>query len=736
MKKGNDTSGYGFGTFQGVFTPSILTIIGVVMYLRFGWMLGNVGLATSLVIVTIGSAITLLTGLSISALATNMRMKGGGAYFMLSRSFGAEAGAAMGIPLALAQAIGVSFYVAGFSEALVNSPLPFVGSWDPRCVGFATLTVLAAVSTFSADLALKSQYLIMGAIVFSLVSFFLGSAPASLAPVAPETVPPTLGFWPVFAVFFPAVTGILAGVGMSGDLKNPARSIPLGTIAAVLTGYAIYMAIPVFLSGYVSDSAVLKTDTMIFVRCAKWTFPILLGVWAATLSSAVGSFLCAPRVFQALARDRIMPRIFARGWGATDDPRFGSLGCFAIAAACLWFGDVNAIAPVLTMFNLSTYALLNLSAALESAMGNPSWRPTFRVRASFSFLGFVMCIVAMFMISPGWTFVALACETLIFWVVKRRALNARWGDMRTGLWVALARWAMFKLDGMRHDLRNWRPDVLAFTELPQKSPDVIDMARAISGGRGMVTLASVVPKAAGALERIGELSGILRSTAEKRRLLAFSRVYASDDPFGTMRTLIDAYGFGPFVPDTVLVGVPMKEPQLRSISALASFIAERRRSAVFVRERSGRENPGEKTARIDVWWRGQNRNGPFMLALAWLMVQTMERKTRIRLCRVSEKGVPAAESERLLRAFLRASRVEADVFVRDFNPDVSPVSVIAEVSADARWTFIGLRPPKAGEPSECYADYFRQMREVTASLPSAVFSLAAEGVDFKRIYSE
>ena len=736
MKKGNDTSGYGFGTFQGVFTPSILTIIGVVMYLRFGWMLGNVGLATSLIIVTIGSAITLLTGLSISALATNMRMKGGGAYFMLSRSFGAEAGAAMGIPLALAQAIGVSFYVAGFSEALVNSSLPFVGSWDPRYVGFATLTVLAAVSTVSADLALKSQYLIMGAIVFSLVSFFLGSAPDSLAPVAPEAVPPTLGFWPVFAVFFPAVTGILSGVGMSGDLKNPARSIPLGTIAAVLTGYAIYMAIPVFLSGYVSDSAVLKTDTMIFAKCAKWAFPILLGVWAATLSSAVGSFLCAPRVFQALARDRIMPRIFARGWGATDDPRFGSFCCFAIAAACLWFGDINAIAPVLTMFNLSTYALLNLSAALESAMGNPSWRPTFRVKASFSFLGFVMCLVAMFMISPGWTFVALGCEILIFWIVKRRALNARWGDIRTGLWVALARWAMFKLDGMKNDLRNWRPDVLAFTELPQKSPDVIDLARAISGGRGMVTLASVVPKAAGALDRIEELSGILRSTAAKRRLLAFPRVCASDDPFGTMQTLVDAYGFGPFVPDTVLVGVPMKEPRLRSISALASFIAERRRSAVFVRERQGGEQAGENAARIDVWWRGQNQNGPFMLALACLMVQSTERKTRIRLCRISEKGVPAAESEKILREFLMASRVEADVFVRDFDPAVAPVSVIAEASADAKWTFIGLRPPKDGETPESYADYFRQMRERTAALPSAVFSLAAEGVDFKRIYSE
>ena len=270
MKKSDAGGGYGFGTFQGVYTPSILTIIGVVMYLRFGWMLGNVGLATSLIIVTIGSAITLLTGFSISALATNMRMKGGGAYFMLSRSFGVEAGAAMGLPLALAQAIGVSFYVAGFSEAFVNSGLPFVGSWDPRYVGFATLSVLAAVSTMSADIALKSQYFIMGAIAFSLVSFFLGSAPADLTAPAPETVPDSSGFWAVFAVFFPAVTGILSGVGMSGDLKNPSRSIPLGTIAAVLTGYAVYMAIPVFLAGYVSDSAVLKTDSMIFAKCAKW----------------------------------------------------------------------------------------------------------------------------------------------------------------------------------------------------------------------------------------------------------------------------------------------------------------------------------------------------------------------------------------------------------------------------------------------------------------------------------
>ena len=738
MKKNAENKGYGFGTFQGVYTPSILTIIGVVMYLRFGWMLGNVGLTASLVIVTVGSVITLLTGLSISALATNMRMKGGGAYFMLSRSFGVEAGAAMGLPLALAQAIGVSFYIAGFSEALVNSPLPYVGSWDPRLVGFATLLLLAVISTVSADIALKSQYFIMGAIALSLISFFLGSAPISLAPPPPETVPAPLGFWPVFAVFFPAVTGILSGVGMSGDLKNPARSIPLGTIAAVLTGYAVYMSIPIFLSGYVSDGTILRTDTMIFTKCARWTFPILLGVWAATLSSAVGSFLCAPRVFQALARDRILPRAFAGGRGKTDDPRFGSFCCFCIAAVCLWLGDINAIAPVLTMFNLSTYALLNLSAALESAMGNPSWRPTFKVKASFSFLGFILCVIAMFMISPGWTFVALGMEILIFWIVKRRALTARWGDMRTGLWVALARAAMFKLEGMKPDLRNWRPDVLAFTGLPVKSSDVIDLARAVSGGRGMVTLTSIVPGAAGSPERLAELSEILRSAAAKKRLAAFVRVFSSDDPFATMYTLIHAYGFGPFVPDTILVGVPMKEPRLRYVSALATFIAERRRSAVFVRERQPALIAAEKSApdRVDVWWRGKNQNGPFMLALASLIVQSAERKTRIRLCQIAEPGVKADDAEKLLGDFLLTSRVEADVLVLTHDSSKTPAKTIAEVSADAKYTFIGLRAPQKDASPETYADYFRRLREDTASLPSAVFALAAEGVDFKRIYRE
>ncbi|MBN1558322.1 MAG: Na-K-Cl cotransporter, partial [Lentisphaerae bacterium] len=281
---GEGRQGYRFGTFKGVFTPSILTILGVVMYLRVGWVLGNVGLPATLLIVTMSSAITFLTGLAISALATNMKVGGGGAYFIISRSLGVEAGAAIGVPLFFAQALSVAFYTIGFSEA-------FTAVWPVltiRQTATITLVVLALLTTVSADIALRTQFVILALVAASLVSFFAGGAPTGIVPPEPALIPGKQGFWPVFAVFFPAVTGILAGVTMSGDLKNPARALPLGTLSAVVTGYAVYMAIPCFLAAVVTDSGVLLTHTFIVRAVARWGLLIVAGVWAAALSSAVG----------------------------------------------------------------------------------------------------------------------------------------------------------------------------------------------------------------------------------------------------------------------------------------------------------------------------------------------------------------------------------------------------------------------------------------------------------------
>ena len=745
MDKTKNPSGYGFGTFAGVFTPSILTIIGVVMYLRFGWMLGHVGLTASLVIITLSTCITFLTGLSISALATNMRMKGGGAYYMLSRSFGIEAGAAIGLPLALSQAISVSFYVAGFAEALVHSNLPVVGGWDARFVGLATLSVLALVSTFSANIALKSQYLIMAAIAFSLVSFFMGHTPEVLAQPNPSDVPPVMGFWPVLAVFFPAVTGILSGVGMSGDLKNPRRSIPVGTIAAVLTGYVVYMAVPLVLNRMVSDPEILRSDTMILQKCARWQMPILLGVWSATLSSAVGGLLAAPRVMQALAQDRLLPKGFGRGFGASNDPRISALICFALAGVGLWFGDINAIAPILTMFNLTTYGLLNLSAGLEELMGNPSWRPTFRVKAFFSFAGFAGCVGMMFMISPGWTFIALFCESLIYWLVKRRALRARWGDMRTGLLMFGARMVLRQLANHPQDERNWRPNILVLTGAPSRRPHLVEMAAALSQNRSLTTFASIVPEELWSVERAQGIHSSIRSYLDKAGIEAQIRVQPGADHWSGARELVRAYGYGPLIPNTVLVGAPAQPDSLEPFGDFMRLIADWQRNVVIIHERetpaSDPDEPATEPApkvrkRADIWWRGQNANGGFMLALACLLQRSEEgRNTDLRLCHLIDQPERKEDARHMLDRFLATARVDADieVFVSDGRPAVEQIN---EASSDADMAFIGLRRPLADETAIQYGQYFDVMRDGLQGIPLIVFAFAEEKVDFRRIFSE
>ena len=727
--------GYGFGTFAGVFTPSILTIIGVVMYLRFGWVLGNVGLAKTLVIVTVSSTITFLTGLSISALATNMRMEGGGAYYMLSRSLGLESGAALGIPLALAQAVGVSFYISGFAEALVEG-IPQLSGVDPRYIGLGTLLVITVVASRSADIAMKAQYFIMGAIVLSLVVFFLGGTPANLVPPEAGAVPASPGFWTVLAVFFPAVTGILSGVGMSGDLKNPSRSIPLGTLAAILTGYAIYMAVPIVLNAFVSDPAILKTDSMILKKCAVIQWPVMLGILAATLSSAIGSILAAPRVVQALASDGVVSRKIGRGYGKRNDPLAATALTFAIAGTGIWLGDINAIAPVLTMFNLTTYALLNLCAGLEEMMGNPSWRPTFRVRSFFAFAGFFGCVGMMFMISPGWTFIAIAFEIVVYWLMKRRALNARWGDMRLGLLMFGARFVIRKLAERPGDGRNWRPILLVFAGSPKKRWHLLEMAAAISQNKSLLTVASVIPEESWTAERADSLRLATRSYLVERGIEAQVRIQPGETSWSGMRELVRSYGWGPIVPNTILLGPPTGDGTPAAYGSLVRLLAGRKRNIVVVADNSDAEPPPPRERTIDIWWRGKQANAPFMLALAFLLMRGSEwRGARLRVCNVAESEERVDESKRLLDGFLAEARVKAETVVLAPRASLSPMSQIRDTSARSDLVLLGLRRPGDGETDEAYGGYVRNGFAATASLPLVAFALASEDVDFMSIFT-
>jgi amino acid transporter len=742
--------GYGFGAFKGVFTPSILTIIGVVMYLRFGWVLGNLGLGRTLLLVTLCNSVTLLTGLSLSALATNREVRGGGAYYLVSRAFGAETGAAIGIPLFLSQAIGTAFYVAGFSESLVGA-LPVAAAWDPRLVGSATLLALAALSVFSANLAMRVQFLIMAAIGLSLVSFFAGGnpGPAALAGPAGE-VPASPGFWAVLAVFFPAVTGILSGVGMSGDLREPGRSIPLGTLGAVLCGYAIYMAVPVALHYFAGGAPALRTDPMIFQKCARWPALVLPGVWAACLSSALGSLLAAPRVLQAMSRDRLVPAFLGRGYGKGDDPRAAAALAFALAAGAVWAGGVNLLAPVLTMVNLVIYALLNLAAALEEGIGSPAWRPTFRVPWGVAAVGFALCAAMMVLISPGATVAALLLIGAIHWAMVRRRLRARWNDFRRGLLRGGARTLLQRLDDRPADGRNWQPDILALGAASARRSWLGELAASLSRDRGLLTIASVVPAEGWSADRTEDMRRAVRDWAARRGIGAFVRVHPAADPWTGMRELVRTYGFGPIVPNTVLLGAPGDPESASGVASVAKLAVSLRRNLLLAAREDAPQPadsadapsappPPSHPRDIDVWWRGRGNNASFLLALACLLQRSRRWEgSALRLCHVAEPDEDPSRAEEALLAFLREARVEAAVSVipQAMAEELGgAAAAIRAASAESGLVILGLRPPAPDETDDAYGAYLLACRRAAATLPRTLYALAADGIDFRDVFA-
>lgn len=719
-----------FGTFKGVYLPSILTIFGVIMYLRLGWVVGNVGLVGTLLIVTIASSITLLTGLSIAATATNMKVGGGGAYYIISRSLGVEAGAAVGIPLYLAQTVGISFYIVGFSES-VHSLLPHVPMPAIGCGSLVVLTVLAYVS---ANLALRAQLFIFVIIAASLISLFLGGPPRAGFGLAASTVPTAVSFWIVFSVFFPAVTGIEAGISMSGDLKNPARSLPLGTIAAVLTGYVIYTVIPIFLSSFVPVT-VLRTNTMILQDIAFWGELILLGIWGATLSSALGALLGAPRTLQALARDRVVPAFIGKGFGPSNTPRIATGISFLVALTGILLGNINAIAPVLSMFFLTSYGILNLISGLEGMIGNPSWRPTFRTPWPLSLLGAGLCVAAMFMINPGATFIAIFVVSVIYYAMTKRQLRPRWSDIRRSLLLFLARFAVYRLEGSDPDARSWLPNILVLSGAPTERFYLIELADAFTHGKGFLTVA-IISKVPVGDEHKESLEKSVKGFLRKRRINALVEVHVSENTISGAKELIRTYGLGPLAPNTFVLGETEKEEQFIAFAELILLLYGSRRNSVIVREAQGVSEKKSRDKEILVWWGGKQQNEGLMLALGYLLQSSPEwKKAKLVLNTIVRSEQERKKTTDHLRRFLEEGRIpaEARVLVETEHENLIPTT-IKQFSAGADLVFLGMRPPEEGETPEEYAAYYQTLMKSTRDFPTLVLVLAAEGIEFKDIF--
>jgi len=650
--------------------PNILTILGVIMYLRMGWVVGNAGLRQTLIILLIANLITLFTAFSISAIATNMRMKGGGAYYLISRSLGAEVGGSIGIPLYLAQALVISLYIVGFAESL---QLLFPDLEGPL-ITLTTLSVLTIIALISSRLVIRIQYIILSVIILSLVSFFLGK-PVSAANIHldPAYVE-GYEFWSVFAVFFPAVTGILSGVSLSGDLKNPARSIPAGTILSVVAGALVYFLVAIWFS-LVASPGELTGDNLIMVTIARWAPLVYAGIWGATLSSALANILAAPRTLQALAADRIIFRFLRKGRGRTNEPVVATIVTFFLVAGVLLVGELNTIAPVLTIFFLITYGSVNIIAFLEGLIRRPGYRPTFRVHWFVSLIGAAGCVWVMFLINPVACVIGFVFVFGLYLILKRIQIQKNWGDFRKGIWSSLTRYSLLNLERLTDHSVTWRPSLMLIGRDLIAKQKLVEVAFGLTHKSGFLTCVNLQKSGEFDAEKLEEDSVEFKKMLHEKGISAFYKNAIVENYLSGQLIAAQVHGVGEFRPNTILMdwsesirGAHQKtSTESTSQFKLIRFYSELNISMMLYHVNADIQRSGYR--KVDVWWDPEQKNGSFMLLLAHLLASGRywgELRLTIKTVVLRDK---LEETRELLEKLVNKSRIRADIEV--LCPDTS-----------------------------------------------------------------
>ncbi|PHI19073.1 amino acid permease [Lewinellaceae bacterium SD302] len=538
-----------FGTAP-VFFTAISTILGAIMFLRFGYAVGMVGLAGTFAIILIGHAVTIPTAMAIAEIATNQKVEGGGEYYIISRSFGLVPGSTIGIALYLSQAISVAFYIMAFTEAFTPaikwfretySLLPWA-DWllaQPQTIGIPALLLLTAVIlTKGADLGVKVLYIVVATLAVSIIAFFLGTTSygqenaidpfataldaqteivvnlestspdvfnefddngpvISQGETAPSPADPILpiSFFTVFAIIFPAFTGMTAGVGLSGDLRDPGRSIPLGTLAATIGGMVIYFFMAWKLAGSASPADLANTEKLVMADIAWqgwWLVP--LGLAAATISSALGSILVAPRTLQAIAADRIFPTPNINNWiskgrGEKSEPYNASLITIVLAAVFIMAGALDSVAEIISMFFMLTYGSLCLISFLNHFAADPSYRPRFRSKWYVSLFGALACFGLMFFMNAAYAAAALIMIGLLYTFISYSNPDKRSvAQIFQGVIFQFSRrLQIFLQKADKEEVTGWRPSIVAASNQTFARLGAFDLLRWLSQKYGFGT---------------------------------------------------------------------------------------------------------------------------------------------------------------------------------------------------------------------------------------------------------
>ncbi|OJJ23441.1 hypothetical protein BKI52_03510 [marine bacterium AO1-C] len=766
-----------FGAFSGVFTPSVLTILGVIMYLRLGWVVGQAGLFWTIIIILIAHVISVSTGLSVSSISTDKKVQAGGLYYILSRSLGLPIGGAIGITLFVGTALSIALYVIGFSESFLDfigmasgyqineqallelqksitpkmlktlelasvsdiiTPLKnsielqsvfsnqdaYVAALktalksqvaeqqfgtiqgvilanshavtvnDLRLAGTATVIFVTTIAFISTSFALKTQFFIMAAIVLSLVAIFMGNR--DFAPKNPSLIARPDGsdasFGMIFGIFFPAVTGFTAGVAMSGDLKDPKKNIPSGTMLAIGVGLIVYIVLAIFLT-FSIDPATLRNNSNILKEIA-FISPgfVLAGIWGATLSSALGGILGAPRILQAMSVDKITPKVFGKGVGQNNEPRNALILTFLIAEAGVLIGELNAIAQVVSMFYLAAYGFINLSAFLES-WASPDFRPTFKIPKFVSLTGFGFTMFVMIALDLTSMVVAFVIIGAIFVYLVRKQISLGFGDVWEGVWASVVRRGLYNIVKKETKQRNWRPNIVMFSGGEEARPHLVQFGKTLVGRLGFLSDFHLVESRSADVvfskpQQFDTSS--LNGTSSDSTMGFFTRKQDCVDLYDGMENIARTYGFSGLDPNTVLMGwgSDAEEP-VKFISFVYNLI--KLDYNILLMDYNQQEGFG-KFESIDIWWRGKGFNVNLTLTLLkFIQASDDWRKAKIRCLIVSEGNLNQNRVYKNTTLMLDEMRIDAEVKVISNEVHQRPYQeIINNESANTDLVILGL----------------------------------------------
>ncbi len=652
------SQGKKFGTFAGVFTPSILTILGVIMYMRLSWIVGNAGLGLAIGIVLIAHVVSISTGLSVSSVATDRKIKAGGIYYMLSRSLGLPIGGSIGITLFVATALSIALYLIGFAESalvVLQEPLGLqdVGINHIRLFGSIALFLIVTIAYISTSIAIKSQFFILGAIILSVLSILFGTQEGKVFDIS-RAGEIESSFFVLFGIFFPAVTGFTTGVAMSGDLKDPKKSIPWGTMLAVGVGLLVYVGLAFFIY-YSIDLDILISDKNALIKFGFVPVLVIAGIWGATLSSALGGILGAPRILQAMSVDSITPKLFAKGKGEDNEPRNALILTFVIAQAGILIGELDVIAEVVAMFYLSAYLFINVSCFLEQ-WASPDFRPSFKIPLPVSLIGAIVTFVLMIQLNLLAAVVAILVMMLIFIWLTRKQLVLGSGDVWQSVWSSIVKVGLKNLDKKSTHKRNWNPNILLFSGGTDTRTKLVEFSKTVAGAKGMISNFDLIENKTAQV-----LFPKHKQSIKDEELFSqgiFARKQECKDVYEGIEVISSTYGFSGVEPNTILMSWEQSSDEPARFAKLTNKLCQLDYNVLYL-DYDQQRGFGRKKS-IDIWWNDFSNTTELTLNLAKFMNTSMDwRHAAIRVLYVNDNNDNKAQLEEVIDELLANYRISA-----------------------------------------------------------------------------